>query len=236
MAQKNVYLEGIGDVLLQKRKGTRSIRLTVGHDGKLRVSMPPWSPYHVGEAFARSKTAWILKQLVGKAQHVLLPNMRIGKAHRLRFMHEHRTTITTRVSKTEITVRMPVDKKPTDTDVQTAVRAAAVRALKQEAKNLLPGRLQAMATTHGFTYRSVSIKQLKTRWGSCNSQKDIALNCFLMQLPWDLIDYVLLHELLHTRVMAHGAAFWTELGLYVSNLPAKRKTMRAQQPTLITQD
>jgi len=49
---------------------------------------------------------------------------------------------------------------------------------------LLPQRLQAFATQTGFSYRSVSVKQLKSRWGSCNTEKEITLNLFLMQLPW----------------------------------------------------
>lgn len=236
MAQKQIHIADIGEVTLQKRKGSRSIRLTVGHDGTLRVSMPVWSPYKVGEAFVISKRQWIAKQRVHKSPHVFSPNKRIGKAHRLTFIYEQRTTITSRVTKTELLVRLPQGKLTTDTDVQKVVHAGAVRALKQEAKNLLPQRLAALAQKHDFKYRTVSIKWLKSRWGSCSSQQDIALNCYLMQLPWELIDYVLLHELLHTRIMAHGSRFWSELGLYVSDLPAKRKAIKAYQPTLIAQD
>lgn len=236
MAQKQIHLAEIGPVTLQKRKGSRSIRLTVGHDGVLKVTMPMWSPYKVGEAFALSKRDWIVKQQAGKARHVFNPNERVGKGHRIRFVHEHRDTITSRITKTELIIRLPFDKEPADDDVQSVVHSGAVRALKQEAKNLLPQRLQSLAKQHGFAYRSVSVKRLKSRWGSCSSQKDIALNCFLMQLPWELIDYVLLHELLHTRVMAHGDQFWSELAHYVSDLPAKRKIIKTFQPTLIAQD
>ncbi len=236
MAQKIIQLPGIGEVALQKRKGTSSIRLTVGHDGMLRVSMPAWTPYKVGEAFALSKRDWILKHQAGKSRHIFNANERVGKGHRVRFVHEHRANVTSRVTKTELIVRLPFDKEPTDDDVQIIVHAGAVRALKQEAKNLLPQRLETLARQYGFSYRSVSIKRLKSRWGSCSSQKDIALNCFLMQLPWELIDYVLLHELLHTRVMAHGEKFWKELAHYVADLPAKRKAIKTFQPALVAQD
>lgn len=235
MAQKQIYLAEIGHVTLQKRKGTRNLRLTVGHDGSLRVSMPHWSPYKVAEAFVLSKSDWIRQHKFRQARHIFAANERIGKAHRLRFMHEHRDNVTSRVTKTELIIHVPFYKQLDDEDVQQVVQAGAIRALKQEARNLLPQRLQTLAEQHGFTYRSIAIKRLKSRWGSCNANKDIALNCFLMQLPWELIDYVLLHELLHTRVMAHGKPFWDELDRYVSNLPAKRKAIRALQPTLIAQ-
>jgi len=76
---------------------------------------------------------------------------------------------------------------------------------------LLPPRLARLASEYGFSYRSVSAKQLKRRWGSCDSQHNIVFNFFLMELPWDLIDYVLLHELTHTEHMHHGPDFWSRL-------------------------
>jgi len=235
MAQKIVLIDGIGEVVLQKRKGSRSIRLSVGHEGKLRVSLPAWSPYKVGEAFVRSKLDWILQQQAHKQTHLFSADERIGKAHRLKFMFEQRDAIASRVNATEIIIKLPLGSDPSGIPTQKIIKAAAMRALKQEAKLLLPGRLKALAAQHDFSYRSVVIKQLKTRWGSCSSRQEIALNCFLMQLPWDLIDYVLLHELLHTQIMAHGKPFWDELGRYVTNLPAKRKLMRDYQPNILPQ-
>lgn len=232
MAQKTVQIPDIGEVTLQKRRGSRSIRLSIGHDGVVKVSMPTWSPYHVGEAFARSKTDWIAKHQITKKRHVFESAERIGKAHRLRFVHENREKLSSRITKTEIIIRLPF-AVPTDSNAsQDAIYKAAIRALKQEGKQLLPGRVRELALKHGFSYKSVSVKQLKSRWGSCSSQKEIALNCYLMQMPWDLIDYVILHELLHTQIMAHGPRFWTELGKHVSNLADKRKTMRTHQPLL----
>jgi predicted metal-dependent hydrolase len=91
-----------------------------------------------------------------------------------------------------------------------------------------------LARRHGFAYRSVAIKQLKRRWGSCSSEQDIALNCFFMQLPWHLIDYVLLHELMHTRIMAHGTPFWKALDEYVPDLKTARREIKTYRPILLT--
>ena len=236
MAQKYIHIDGVGEVALQKRKGTSSIRMTVKPDGTLRVSLPAWSPYKAGEAFVRSKRAWVIEQQKGKSKHIFKPNERIGKGHRLRFVAERRQTITSRVTKTELIVRLPLGQDTTELAVQKVVYAGAMRAMKQQATHLLPMRLQTLASKHGFKYRTVAIKHLKSRWGSCSSQKDIALNSFLMQLPWELIDYVLLHELLHTQIMAHGQVFWRELGKHVSDLPRKRKTLKTYQPALVAQD
>lgn len=235
MAQKTILIENVGEVTLQKRKGAKAVRIRIGHDGTIRVTLPNWSPYKVAEAFVRSKADWINANKKDRKHHIIGPNDRIGKGHRVRFVHEARQNITSRVTKTELIIHLPSDAEITDEDVQSVTRAGAIRALKQEANLLLPQKLKMLAEQHGFTYKSVAIKRLQSRWGSCSSEKDIALNCYLMQLPWELIDYVLLHELVHTRVMAHGERFWSELGKYVSDLPTKRKLIKSYQPQVIAQ-
>jgi predicted metal-dependent hydrolase len=75
----------------------------------------------------------------------------------------------------------------------------------------LRARLDALAARHGFIYNRLCIRNQKTRWGSCSATNNINLNAKLVLLPDRLIDYVLLHELLHTRIKNHGQGFWTEL-------------------------
>jgi predicted metal-dependent hydrolase len=147
MAQKRVNIAEIGEVVLQKRRGTRSIRLTVGHDGLLRVTMPTWSPYHVGEAFVRSKTSWIKAHQADKKPYVFSADQRIGKGHRLRFDYNLRDKLSSHITKTEIIIHMPHDADPASDAVQAVIRAAAVRALKTEAKLLLPAPIE---TSHSI--------------------------------------------------------------------------------------
>lgn len=235
MAQKTVNIPDLGDVRIQKRKGAKSIRLSVGHDGLVRVSIPAWTPYKVGVSFALSKLDWVLQQQVDKHPHAIADNQRIGKNHRVKFIEVIGSKASSRVTDTELVIRIPNGKNAHDSDIQKLLKQAAVRALKQEAKHLLPQKLDTFAKKHSFKYESVTIKHLKSRWGSCSVNHEITLNCFLMQLPWELIDYVLLHELVHTKIMAHGGVFWTELAKYVTDLPDKRKLIKKYNPTLITQ-
>ncbi|HSX05015.1 MAG TPA: YgjP-like metallopeptidase domain-containing protein, partial [Candidatus Saccharimonadales bacterium] len=99
----------------------------------------------------------------------------------------------------------------TDQAAQERALGAAIRALKREAERLLKPRLQLLADKHSKHYSGFSVKQLKRRWGSCDSHGAITLNLFLMELPWEYIDYVLMHELAHTVEMNHGPAFWRVL-------------------------
>lgn len=88
---------------------------------------------------------------------------------------------------------------------------------KKLARKIILRRLQQLAEKHGFTYNRVCIRNQRTRWGSCSAGGNISLNTKLVALPGELLDYVLLHELVHTRIHNHSKQFWNELGKYVAN-------------------
>lgn len=88
---------------------------------------------------------------------------------------------------------------------------------KQAASAILTRRLNELASKHGFSYKRLTVRNQKTRWGSCSHDNNISLNMQLVRLPQELIDYVILHELVHTRVKNHSPAFWDELDKLVVN-------------------
>jgi len=79
----------------------------------------------------------------------------------------------------------------------------------------LINRLNELAEKYGYSYNKVFIRSQKTRWGSCSTRNNINLNMKLVKLPEELIDYVILHELVHTRLKNHSKVFWTELDRHV---------------------
>ena len=94
-------------------------------------------------------------------------------------------------------------------------REAGVRALRawlaREARTALGARLETLARRHGLGYARLAVRGQRTRWGSCSSSGTISLNWKLVFLPPGLVDYVLLHELAHTRHLDHSNAFWALL-------------------------
>lgn len=80
-----------------------------------------------------------------------------------------------------------------------------------EAATKIVMRLQELARKHGFNYNRLTIRNQKTRWGSCSVKNNISLNIKLALLPDELRDLVLVHELIHTEIKSHGPKFWQKL-------------------------
>ena len=88
---------------------------------------------------------------------------------------------------------------------------------KNYARKILKKRLDQLCEKHNFLYSNLSIRNQKTRWGSCSAKNNISLNAKLTSLPKELMNYVILHELVHTRVKNHSKDFWNTLDKYVQN-------------------
>lgn len=101
-------------------------------------------------------------------------------------------------------------------------------ALRKQAKAVLGARLEELAKQFGFSYKGVRFQWMKSRWGSCSSQNAISLNLALIYLPVELQDYVILHELCHTRVKNHGKGFWALLDEY-TNLQSKQLAKKMKE-------
>jgi predicted metal-dependent hydrolase len=233
MAQKTFALNERTSITIYKRRGNRNLRLSVTASGQVRVSIPAWAPYKTGITFAKARLDWIERHSVEQSQSLLQPGQAIGKAHRLRFSSSPAVLkVSSRVYGSDVIITHPAGLGYEEKSVQQKAEQAAIRALRSQASQLLPQRLAALAKQHGFAYRSVRIKQLKSRWGSCDQQGNIVLNLYLLQLPWECIDYVLLHELTHTNVMQHGPVFWQAMAEVLPSVTERRKTMKNYQPIL----
>jgi hypothetical protein len=194
------------------------------------VTIPSWAPYASGLAFAKSRLTWIKAQI--KPPSLVNPGQLIGKDHTIEFVTARTKSTRTRVQSSTVTVYHPATLDWSHETVQKAAQSASIKALKKQAEAALPPRLDVIANKLGYSYADVKVKQLKSRWGSCDSNKHIVFNLFLMQLPWDCIDYVIVHELVHTVHLHHGPEFWQDMERHIPNAKQVRKKIRKYQPTL----
>lgn len=97
---------------------------------------------------------------------------------------------------------------------------------RQQIREKLAQRVQQYCHIMGVTVGRLTIRNQKTRWGSCSSKGNINLNYQLYYLPEELLDYVVIHELAHRRYMNHSAQFWAEVGTYCPDYKARRAKLR----------
>lgn len=228
MASKQFAISDVGNITVSKTKKAKNLRITVKHDGAIVVSVPTWLPYSAAVEYAKSKRDWIMRHAY--VREPLLSGAKIGKAHRLVFMPSDVQKPRTRVRENTVIIEYPSFLDPTSETVQLAAEKASQRALALQAEGLLPKRLRSLAQMHGFQYKSVKTRSLRSRWGSCTSAGDITLSYYLMQLTWKEIDYVLIHELAHTVYMSHNHDFWNLVNRCIPDYKETKQMLKARKP------
>lgn len=149
----------------------------------------------------------------------------------LRIFRSDRTNFYLSLKDGVLQIACPQHTDFTKASTQNILNSFIQKALRYEAKRILPPRLTELATQYGFEPKGVKIQSSKGRWGSCSSGKTINLSYHLMLLPGHLIDYVLLHELCHTREMNHGENFWLLMNRVTNGKAvALRRELRKYHP------
>ena len=225
--------EEFGKVTVRRSARATQIRIRIAPDGTLRASIPLYAPVFLLKRLLRSSRSE-LKSLITQAQPSEIYNdgMQIGKSHSLRI--KSIATGSFKISRhgQHITVALPSNKTIEDTDVVRAIRDSIIAALRLEAKSYLPKRLAYLSSKLGLSYTKVRFSHASGRWGSCSSTGTISLNIALMKLPFELIDYVIVHELSHTRHLNHSQQFWKLVETADPQYRDHRRTLKGENPSI----
>ena len=108
-----------------------------------------------------------------------------------------------------------------------------IRLLADQALRELPPRIAAYAGQMGVTYGRVTIRNQKTRWGSCSSKGNLNFNCLLMLTPREVQDYVIVHELSHRKEMNHSPKFWAVVEEVLPDYKKRRNWLRENGSAII---
>jgi predicted metal-dependent hydrolase len=211
MAQKKEFLLDGFAVEIVKHSKAKNIRIRLQPHKPVRVTIPLRAAFSLGEHFLKQRLPWIKENL--PALEAKTPQKLFDWDYVLSTIYGKIRLIPkgTEVENGIIGLELPVDYIFDDSENQTEIEKLLIEKLRSLAKKYLPQRLQELADKTGFQYEKVTVKNLKTRWGSCSSVNNINLNMQLMRLPKELIDYVLMHELQHTTIKNHSANFWRTL-------------------------
>jgi predicted metal-dependent hydrolase len=103
----------------------------------------------------------------------------------------------------------------------------AARALRERAKRELPARLLELASQNGLAVARISVRNQRWRWGSCSPRGHICLNWRLVQMPYEVRDYVMIHELMHLKRLDHSPRFWKLVAEACPEYQAARQWLRS---------
>jgi predicted metal-dependent hydrolase len=190
---------GAGSVPLTFIRNARARRYVLRfHDGFVRVTVPRGGTLQYAHEFARKNSAWIEKQL--KRAPVCWSDGAEILFRGNRFM----LSVTPCDGGSQVTFADQRLFIPSGDDVRLAVEAR----MRTIATKELVARAWELARGHAMEVSSISVRNQRSRWGSCSVRKRISLNWRLVQTPEFVRDYIIIHELMHLKEMNHSPRFW----------------------------
>lgn len=208
MEDKIISDKELGNLVVRVNSRARRLVFSTKSDA-IYVSVPPRTTLHeVEEAIEKLRS-----RLLATRQKVVRPlidlSFRIDAEYfQLSLVSGKHDKFLAHSELGKMEIVCPPDANFADENLQQWLQKVIEEALRRNAKIILPPRLYMLAEQHRLPYKSAKINSSRGRWGSCSAAKAINLSYFLVLLPPHLIDYVLLHELCHTREMNHGDHFW----------------------------
>ena len=215
MLGKVVQFKNIGVVTFSKNRRSKNIKISVKPDKSVLVSFPFYCSSKDVLSFVQNNEEWIWQQQkkMESRRNKFDINTEIKtKLHRVKFLLGKEYNIETKKD----TVQVAVTDFNSDKS-QEYIEDILIQIYRFEAKKILPPKLAELAEKYNFEYQKITIRNNKRNWGSCSSKNNISLNLQMMKLPDNLIDYILLHELVHTEIKNHGEKFWEKLNSITNN-------------------
>ena len=222
--------EEFGEIVVKKRSLAKTVSLKIAPDGRIQITMPPYAPLLAAKALIKTSRKQI-RELASQYRKKLsyTENQQIGKSHNLLIQTTTKPS-SVKIVGTQILAEINEAESVESAANQQLIRSKILAALRKEAKSYLPRRLSFLAEEHGFSFARSKITHSSSRWGSCSSSGTISLNIGMMNLPFELIDYVIIHELCHTRHMNHSTKFWDEVYKFDPQYKMHRNELKKYSP------
>jgi predicted metal-dependent hydrolase len=238
---QSIIVEGLGEVKVRRRRGQKSTTLRISKSGDIVVSTNYSTPLYSLKHFISSQEEWVKDVRIKSGlfdEIEIFDGQIIAKDLKLEFRELGYERLAKSVPffsyrKGEKTIKVFCDAKVNGEDSikinaskRGELEVLVVKALRERAKFNLPSRLREIAKVMSAEHGNVTIRNTSSRWGSCSSRNDINLSVWLMILPNDLVDYVLIHELAHTKFKHHGPEFWKEVERWEPDYRILRKKLK----------
>lgn len=212
---------------LRINKRAKRILLKISAKGGLQITIPKKADQNNALAFLNSKRSWVEKHLSNLSSHSFLEKLpdeinllAINKSWHVKYdktADKNKIKIISKIN--EVVIFGDVDKFSL---CQKALREF----IKKQAQDHLIPHLAKLSKEHNLLFHEAAVRSQQSRWGSCSRTKKINLNGKLLFLPADWVEYVLIHELCHTKHFDHSEKFWQLVSKFVPEHLQIRKAMR----------
>jgi predicted metal-dependent hydrolase len=218
-----IEIENLGRVKLFRRRGLKNIRVSINSMGEVRLSIPWYVPKKAGIKYLLTKKSWIEKHR-GKIDTDWTDGQTLFKNYTLSIQRHERVRASSTVEDEILKIYIPHNHDPEAR--RRTIGKYVSKLAKEEAEKVLIPLALTMAGNSGFKPKKIRVRNLKSRWGSCNQDKVITLNTSLLKLSEDLVEYVIFHELVHTKHMNHSRRFWQEVEALLPDYKQRRKNLK----------
>jgi predicted metal-dependent hydrolase len=209
-------------ITLRRSGRARRISLRVsGRDGRVTLSLPAWTPEAEALAFARSKADWLRRML---AAHVPAEVPRIGGLLPVEGVPTPLVAGRVRGVRPGPEGLMTID--------DDAIGPRLMAWLKARARDRLAAASDRHAAALGRGYRTLALRDTRSRWGSCAADGRLMFSWRLIMAPPEVLDYVAAHEVAHLAEMNHSAAFWAVVARLKSDYRGPRGWLKANGQAL----
>jgi predicted metal-dependent hydrolase len=211
------------EIKLKKSFKAKNISIKIKPFEGVLVTVPMLVSFKLAEDFVKTKIKWINKNLnkVQKQEQsytFFSANSSFKtRSHLVNITSTELSKNTVHIENTNVKVLISKKLSISSEENQLYIRNIILEIWRKEAKEYLPKRVKALAIDYDFNYQKLTIKNTKSRWGSCSFDNNINLSLHLMRISNELIDYVILHELVHTKVKNHSSKFWETLEKHCPN-------------------
>jgi predicted metal-dependent hydrolase len=237
-SEKQVFYDRIGKVHYRKNRRARNISIRISNNGEVKVTVPGWCTFMKAEGFVHKKSDWI-EQKLHTIKRKREENLVWERGDSIKLIHGSIKIVNGAGEAWGITskeqdfmIKVPDYYNPASEKDREAMIDRLGKIGFKVSRDVLPSILAELASKHGFSYERINIRRMRTRWGSCSAKNNISLSSALAFVSYDLVEYVCLHELVHTVHKNHSKAFWNALEDVLPDATERRKMLR-QQPLIV---
>lgn len=191
-----------------ERKPVKHARIRVNESNAVRIIVPDSFSDQEINALLNQKEKWIAEKLAyfnSRAEAIKLHSDQIlYLGEKYSFYHFSELKREVIINREHKTIRSGLELLEPE---------VLIKWYRKQARKIILERVENYSTKHGFTYNKVFIRAQRSKWGNCSSKKNLSFNWRLIKAPLFVIDYIVVHELVHTEVLNHTRQFWMKLKL-----------------------